>query len=676
MREANNPLRIPPGRNEAIDYLLTEVLAHLPTSTQGFLVETSILDRLNTSLCVAVTERDDVEGGGQKLLEWLEQKSIFTVALDDSGEWFRYHHLFGELLRSQLERGHTQEEIRALHSRASSWYAANGFVEEAIRHALAAGDMLTAAQLVEANRLSAAIYRDNALLARWLGMLPRVLIEERPELLLLETWLLDRSSRYVDVAATLDRIERLIELNPLPEPQQTWILGEVDMHRARLQDSTKSGAEIARALSERALERTPMSRLPVRTMARATLVTALQALGDHRNMNQVLDDGLRECTHHDSVDRVYLMIKFCHVSYVAGDVFAQKRYGAKTLQLAIAADAPFAVVFAHWFIADVAYQCNDLAKAKEHFAAALRFRHSSTSPTLCRNALDLALVHFAQGKDEEAQALLDMVNAHGWDTHSDRVLLAAAAYQAHMALRLGKSAEARWWANECVRPVPMPPAGQFRDVNPFLVAILIDQATPESLAEAANLLEYIERDINAPYTARFLMEALALRALLHAASGDEPAALAVLKHSVALAEPGGLLRVYLDLGQPMADLMQRWAQKERVPDLVEKVLVAFSDERVSPFRSAGHIAPPSPPAMRFDERLGVIEALSRREVEILTLLGQDLTAYEIARQLSLSVYTVKRHRANIYQKLNVNRRRDALAIARSAGLINAPPQSV
>ena len=181
---------LPADNRYVMDYLMGEVLSHIPAATQEFLLKTSILDRLSGPLCDAVTGVAAAPWNGQAYLEWLAQAGLFTWSMDPQQQWYHCHHLFRRLLRIQLEQRHSPEEIAKLHIRASAWLAGNGFVDEAIEHSLTAGDVAEAIRLVETHRHAAMNQERWPDLQRWLGRLPRQVIDEHPELVLAEAWLL------------------------------------------------------------------------------------------------------------------------------------------------------------------------------------------------------------------------------------------------------------------------------------------------------------------------------------------------------------------------------------------------------------------------------------------------------------------------------------------------------
>jgi LuxR family maltose regulon positive regulatory protein len=640
-----------------MEYLFSEVLARLPNATQAFLMQTAILERLSGPLCDALSNEGQPTEAGQRHLEWLERENIFTVALDEQGLWFRYHHLFQRLLQGQLARHYRAEEIAALHSRASVWYGTNGFIEDALHHALTAGDKPGAAHLVETHRHAAMNHSQFQRMEQWLHLLPPQLIAERPGLLLLEAWIMQYHWQLADLPPHLDRIEALLAQMPLPEPEGKSLRSEIDALRSYVCFYATDGKE-ALALAGLALQHAPMAHSAVRGFAWGIYIGALQLQGDFRGAQNALYASLDEDRYHGNTFPISPLIAHCTVGWMAGDLTAMQQSALRLQQLAHERNLPGNHAWAHHFLGCAAYQLNDLVSAEREFDSVVSKRRNAHGHAFWQGALGLASVYLAQGENERAHALGVSLQATAWEMGSAGAMRDAQALQAFLALRLGRQAEAQRWAAAYDRSRPLMPMPMFYAAPLLLAKILLDQASPQSLADVDSWLRHLYEFVVTTHNTRFQIEVLALQALLHEARGEKTAALEALVQAVHLAEPGSLLRVFLDLGQPMAALLARLVARGDAPGFAHKLLHAFPTPAALSLTPAPFAGPST-----------LVEPLTRREQEVLHLLAQRRTAGEIALQLVISEKTVKRHTANIYQKLGVNRRKDALTAAQVAGVL-------
>ena len=202
---------LPADNRYVMDYLMSEVLSHIPAATQEFLLKTSILEQLSGPLCDAVTGTVEVQWNGQAYLEWLARAGLFTWSMDPQQQWYHCHHLFRKLLQIELEQRHSAEEIATLHNRASAWFAGNGIIDEAIEHSLIAGDVAEAIRLVEAHRHAAMDQERWLDLQQWLSRLPRQVIDAHPGLVLAEVWLLHHRAARANLPERLARAETLLQ---------------------------------------------------------------------------------------------------------------------------------------------------------------------------------------------------------------------------------------------------------------------------------------------------------------------------------------------------------------------------------------------------------------------------------------------------------------------------------
>ena len=315
-----------------MDYLSSEVLMHLPSAMQAFLMQTAILERLNGALCDAVLGVDESAGAGQQRLEWLESENVFTSALDDQSKWHRYHSLFRRLLLDQLERRYSAEQIAVLHQRASAWYSANGFVEDALHHALIAGDLASAAQIIEMYRHKALNYSQFQRLEQWLKLLPAEMIEARPGLLIVEAWLLAERWCTPDMNTLLDRIETLLPDAAMTASERKIVESEIAALRSDYCYFIGDRAGLLH-FSRRALDMAPMTLSYVRRYAWLYYLAALHLHGDIKTFQAALHTSLREDRLHGDAFPISPLITHCAVSWMSADLDTLQQSATHLLRL-------------------------------------------------------------------------------------------------------------------------------------------------------------------------------------------------------------------------------------------------------------------------------------------------------------------------------------------------------
>lgn len=666
LRQAPDPkaflLDLSSSDRYVMDYLLDEVLARQSPIIQDYLLKTSILDGLNEDLCAAVTGLGAPAHAEQTYLEQIEHANLFVVALDNRRQWYRYHHLFQQFLRFRLARWASPAQIADLHLRASAWYGSHGFVEDAITHALAAGDEKAVVEVIEAHRHAAMNQERWSQLEQWLRLLPRQLLDKHPELLLLQAWILQKQWRMAEIGPYLDRIETLMASQLPPDQGRAAQRAEVDALRSLVCYYRLDG-ENTFAFARRALQTLPMSYSSVRGLAYMYCGGGLQALGDIEGAQRVLQDGLEEDIEHGNAFPSRILIALCMVHLTRGDMRGVNQTAAYLLKLATARNLAESIYWAHYFQGCAAYLVNDLAAAGEHFAAVVPQRYLAHSLPYSQSAFGLAAVYVAQGDTERARALADTVVAYGLEMNNMRVLTDAQAFQAWLALRQGRSVEARHWTEATDGKLPLLPMTTFHAAIMTLAKILTLSGDPTSLRKASEVLRRVSQYTESQRVTRFMIEVRALQAIVNDAWGQTVAARLALDEALALAEPGGLVRIFVDLGPKMARLLARLGNDSEYSRFIERILHAFPAVEV----------PDRLPAQRtasFSNQPALIEPLTNRELEVLALLAQRLSAKEIAQRLVISDRTAKRHTANIYQKLGVNSRREAVETASALGVLS------
>jgi LuxR family maltose regulon positive regulatory protein len=676
------------GSNRYIlDYLLEEVLHREPEYVQAFLLQTSILDRLCGLLCDAVTrigESANQRTGepstrsladlltrsfadSQTVLEYLESSNLFIVPLDNERRWYRYHRLFADLLRQRLHQAYSSR-VPALHRRASAWYEQNGLTAEAINHALAAEDFERAADLVEQNAEATLMRGEVATFLRWVDALPEELVRVRPSLCVSYAWMLLMHGRPLKV------IESLL--------QDAYRGGDLVAGRVTALHGLMAGfrGQMSRAaeLSHRALEQLPEEDRFVRTFATWMLRMSQLVSGEGAVDIQALDDVLRMSQRAGNVmlsvmiicNRAELLMRQGrpHEAAAAYREAVELAADAQGRRLPIAGEALIG-------LGELSREWDDLDAATRYLTEGIQLTEQWTEVGPIEAYIALARVRWAQGNKDSAWEAIQKAQelAVKFDL-TDLDDLSVAMIQARMWVAQGDLEPARRWAKErdlykYVDWSLQEEAGASYDHRMrkyellVLARLLIAQG---QLAEAQKLLESLVPIAEWRGRPGILIEIHALQALTLQALGDLDQALTALEHALSLAEPEGYVRIFADEGEPMAKLLREAARRGIAVEYVGKLLAAFGAEKRRSGGIGEQVAPPAPLPLRPS---ALLEPLSERELEVLRLLTTHLSSTEIAERLYISPNTVRYHIKNIYGKLGVHSRSDAVQRARELGLL-------
>jgi LuxR family transcriptional regulator, maltose regulon positive regulatory protein len=639
-----------------MDYLVAEVLSQLPLSVQEFLIKCSILNQLCRPLCEAVTGMVNLTFNDQPILEWLERADYFLTAVDDQRHWYRCHQLFRQILRDRLKQHYGPTEIAALQLRASTWFADNGYLDEALHLALDANDMAFAGQLVARQRHTLMNQKQWQRLIRWIQLFPPEVINEQPDLLLATVWMEFIGQRVVDVTAVVDRVESL--LSRLPPEVAERLQGEVDARRCAqyywandLPRSLTAGAS--------ALQHVPPEWWFVRGYTRLFLSAAHQVSGDLAQAYAMFYEADEPDQGRDYQN--FLIGNACFVHWVAADLSGVAQAARQVVANSDPSDRGEIITWSRYHLGLYYYQRNDLVAAEEYLQPLV------TEPyllyTLCylNSAVLLARLRQRQGRPQEAQEIVTTMLSVAHETHSNLLVFSARAFQAELALRQGRLAEASQWAAQygSFKPAPMPHAF----VPPIILAqVLLAQDTPASRQQARQLLVEMNDYFTSIHYTVVIIRVLALQAVLHSAEGDEQQALAELSRSIALAEPGGFIRLFVDLGPALKPLLKKLVQRGVSPQYVADLLAAFDAEDARP--GVGHS-----PRVGADSPRPGSALLTNREQEVLELLAKRYTDKEIAETLYISPGTVRSHIEHLGEKLNVTGRHGIVQAARDQGLL-------
>jgi LuxR family maltose regulon positive regulatory protein len=442
--------------------------------------------------------------------------------------------------------------------------------------------------------------------------------------------------------------------------------GEIDTLRAIVTYEAATDPETVIALARRALATTPRAWYYVRSSAWLYMALAHQMAGRLDRAYAAVAEGEPEDVADDGAVRARVAASRCFIEWMAGDLQVMSPVAAHVLAVGETHHRRESQGWAHYLLSSAAYQRNDLPAAETHARALEGMRYLTRPMAYLQGAFIYASIYQARDLPDQARQKLDLAFDFLRETRGEGLLPLAQAFQAELAAMQGDLGAGSHWAATIGPQVPLTALPYFYAPQLALPKILLAQNTPASLAQAAEALSRLHAFVTSIHNTRFTIEVLALEALLYHAQGNRQSALAYLEQAVTLAQPGGLVRVFIDLGPKLADLLGRLADKGVARDYVGQLLRAFAAERTSPRPQT--TAPPA-------AQPGMIEPLTRRELQVLEMLAQRMTAQEIAHKLILSDQTVKRHRANIYQKLGVNSRREAVATAVALGVLPSASRS-
>jgi ATP/maltotriose-dependent transcriptional regulator MalT len=647
-----------------VDYLVDEVLDHQTAEVRRFLLDTSILGRMTGPLCDAITGLT----GGKSTLDALERANLFVIPLDDRRTWYRYHHLFADVLAARLaDEG--PDLVDELHRRAADWFEDNGERPEAIGHALAARDFRRAAELIELAVPAMRRARQEATLRNWFDALPREMFATRPVLCVGLVGARMASGDLDGVEALLEDVERWPdttdaangEMVVADEAEFARLPAQTAMYRAAL--ALLSGdVEATIAHASRTLELSPEHDHLGRGAAAALLGLAHWRLGDLSIAEQRYADSVASFEQAEHfADVLGCRRALADIQSARGRAGAAMRTLESGLELARRHGPLRGTADMHVGLSELLLERNDLAAARAHVQASAELDDQLSLP---QNAYRwrVALAHLLR-IDGDFVGALDLLDeaAERYDTDFSPSIRPVPAVAARFQLARGDLQGAERWAMDRGLDVDddLNYVGEYEHLT--LARLLLAQHRDDPAGPALHdTLALLERLLTAAERGRrtgSAVEILAIQALAHHAAGDVPQALAVLEGALVGAAPEGYVRLFLDEGAPMTTLLRTAVQRGTAAEHARRLLAAGQNTRTSD--ATATVAPTT--RGRGDE-------LSSRELEVLRLLRSDLSGPEIARELTVSLNTMRTHTKNIYMKLGVSSRRAAVRRAAELGL--------
>ncbi len=656
------------------DYLMEEVLQHQPAAVQDFLLRSSVLQRFCAPLCDAVLERTD----SAELIRAIEGSNLFVVPLDSHREWYRYHHLFGELLGRRLLQTADAEAVAGLHRRASAWYAQQRQAPEAIEHAVLARDYAQAAGLLEA--IGGLLYVQNDLptLVRWWRAIPVAMRASRPGLNMMCAWALLATGHPDEAGACAAEVDQALDAAGADATLAATVPGaRVETAVLRLSVAFNQGEsapvlvlarEIEPLLAEGQIERlgpglfnTPDNLRPV---VRYGLAVGLELAGQLTAASQAYAETETMARPRQNQHLVALAAsRLAQVQVIQGQLRAAAATCERALRLAGGETAPQSPLYGitHGVLGQIYYEQAKPEAAVPHLEAGIRLAQTwANSEGLLPSLSGLARARLAQGDVSGALGAADELAQHLRQYNVAALVPLGDALRARLDAEAGRLGPAAEWAQACGLDVeaPWPPARELEAQALAVVWLALGRA-----ADAQRLARRLAAEAEAGERWGRLAESLVIGALAAQAEGRAAEAWTALQRALALAEPEDWVRLFVDRGEPMRQLLAMSPGSSAPGSFTQRLLAAFG--------SGGEpLAVPAPQLAR------LAEPLTERELEVLRLIDLGLTNPAIAGRLVISLGTVKSHTANLFGKLGVNSRTQATARARALGLLPADPTNL
>jgi len=660
-----------------LDYLAEEVLQRQPESIRNFLLQTAILERFCTSLCNTVTERND----GKEMLNALEDGNLFLVALDDQRQWYRYHHLFAEVLQSYL-RQEQPDQVSKLHRRAGIWFEQNNLITDAIPHALAAKDFERAANLIERVWLAMDLNYQHVTWLGWAMALPDDLVRAHPVICVGYAWALLGTGELEASEAHLRDAERWLEPADLqaeasssetfPERNPRMIV--VDEAEFRSLPASIAAARAYRALALGDIPGTKMyarqtlaliteDTSPHHTQGTALLGLAEYASGDLQAAEQeLLKFQALMWQVNDLASAIGITFALANIKLAHGRLREAVSAYQQSLQLAANRGAPFFIGVSDLYrgLSELLCEQNDLEAAAQHLVTAQQMGEKGAT-TGWPQRLCVAKARLKESQGDLAQALTFLEEAEHEYVRNPLPDPPVAALKAQIWVRQGRLTEAFSWAH-AQNLSPDDELSYMREfehltlVRALIARFQIDRMD-DDLHAALGLLERLLQAAETGGRNGSVIKILILQSLAYQAQDGQSCALASLERAMKLAEPEGFIRIFVDEGEAMRLLILDFRLKvDKSAHNEVRSLFSYADKLLAAFPQPAAL----PQAKIKNRTTEIVEPLSERELEVLKLLRSELSGPEIAEHLIVSLNTLRTHTKSIFNKLGVNNRRAAV----------------
>lgn len=643
------------------EYLVAEVLSRQDPETISFLLETSILKRFCVPLArqihhsVSQKQKYKREVSAEQFHQWLLDENMFVLGLDNEGYWFRYHHLFRTFLSGMLLKRFSADEIAELHRKAGDWFAENDLIEEAIEHLVASGDVSAATQLIIDHRYELINSSQFVTLIRLLEKLPKKAVSESPLLTTTKAFIgLDMGIDEDMYGYTQIATQMLQKLCPQSEVYAE-VRGEVNILQSLI-EMILGNAERSLVYAQEGLSDLPEYAMMIRSLGIGVLSISHQMKRNIERAVAVIKEALSNPNWPANI-RARIHFYLSIVQYMDANPIGVMTASHECLQAARDLSFNHTRAFACYFLGVGHYLRNELDAAASNLLKVLDSRHAVNPSYVAHASFILTCIRLSQGEESAADRVLEQIIAYCREIGNVTVLSITQAFEAEYGLRRGDFPQAQQICKHADFEA-RPPLWFFYVPQLTPIKCLLAEGTENSLKNARSRLIEWDEQMHRINRNNVRIEILALLALVCHKQSDEAAALGHLQTALKLAEPGKWIRTFVDLGDHMTELLLQYNRQNAGQSFAQTVLQASQAEHAQQAFIKSETASEKQMSDFFN-----MPALTERESEIIPLLAEGLSNKEIAERLCIAPYTVKTHLKNIYKKLVVKNRIEAIIAA-------------
>lgn len=648
------------------NFLLEEVILNQPGPIRNCIIKMSILERFSDELidqlCFPNAKNLAAEISGKEVIQTLLNANLFTISLDYKGKWYRFHHLFQEMLQNQLKKRHSIKEINAYHLKASEWFDKNGYKEDTVKHALKANDIKGAVSMVNGYRYelleTGQMYRLN----RLIDFLPESIIKETPALLITKAFIVEYQGLVPESMEFMEKAKAVLSDLPLESPEMNAILGEVETIEGELKllyGDTKGAFES----SSKALELLPASASYAKSYALGIQVLCYQMANDIENVKNAtikFPPGSNL-----SITRMQLWYAIAYA--MEGNLMRMKKSALNLIKLGEKHMHLESVVFGKYYISVAHYLSNEDEQAIPYLEKVVKDPHIARPFYLVQCAFLLSVIYIEKGEVEKADKLMEFIIQHFEEINNIHANAFANAVQVELALKKKNIDKALLLNKQQDSYDLMPPIWfvYIPQITPIKLKLAVN--TTESVTKAIQMLTEIEQTLRQTNKKTILIDVLILQAVALKAQKKKKDALEKIREALSLSGIGNCIRTYVDYGIEIKNLLTGLSERDENRAHIRMILKAI-DDRDSKQRKS---MPNEEEKVVLPLRDTVVsDTLSFRELEVLKFVGQGLRNKEISELLFVQPGTVKQHLKNIFTKLDVHNRVMAVNRAEELNLIN------